>query len=72
MQLAEWSYEAYGQSVFFKNLDGHPMLEFNRLPKSYQDAWVAAVQEAVMTHNRIVSQDLASKLLADLPEPGGT
>ena len=45
--LAERSYTAYGQVTSFKNFKGDPMPEFDELPETIQEAWIAAVTEAV-------------------------
>ena len=46
--LAERSYTSYGQVTGFKNFNGDPMPEFDKLPKTIQKAWIAAATEAAI------------------------
>jgi hypothetical protein len=46
-KIAQRAYKAYGAVTEFKNYQGLPMPEWNALPAKIQEAWRAAVKEAV-------------------------
>jgi hypothetical protein len=41
-ELARVGYAAYGETVAWKNYQGHPMPEWDQLPTQIRDAWRAA------------------------------
>lgn len=45
--LAQIAYDAYGESVGWKNYQGLPMPSWEDLPPAIQQAWRAAVDAAV-------------------------
>jgi hypothetical protein len=45
-RIAQRAYRAYGAVTEFKNYEGKPMPEWEKLPLKIQDAWRAAAKEA--------------------------
>lgn len=50
MDLAKVAYRAYGESTGFKNYQGLPMPEWDKLTVSIQTAWVAASQAVISAY----------------------
>lgn len=49
LELAKIAYLAYGSATDFKNYQGLPMPEFEKLPEKIQSAWVSTVVAIVGT-----------------------
>lgn len=45
--IAESAYYAYGKTTSFKNFQGNPMPDWDKLPEKIQIAWVAAASNVV-------------------------
>lgn len=45
--ITKEAYLAYGKTTDFKNFQGNPMPEFDKLPAKIKDAWENAVKKTI-------------------------
>lgn len=54
LEKAQLAYHAYGQSTNFKNYQGLPMPEWEKLPEPIQVAWGEAVKAVILDERKSV------------------